>query len=67
MHDATAFNLTRAAYAVNEFSAITGLGRNAIYDAAKTGDLSLTKFGKSTRILAPDGAAFLNRHRRGRV
>ncbi len=53
------FNLTRAAYSVNEILAILPLGRTSLYKAIKDGSLTATKFGKKTLFLAPDVAAFL--------
>jgi hypothetical protein len=57
------FNLTKAAYSVNDFAGITGLGRNMIYKSAKLGELVITKVGKRSLISTPDAVTFLNRHR----
>jgi hypothetical protein len=57
------FNLTRAAYSINDFAYASGVGRNSIYKAVSDGDLLITKLGKRSIITAPDGAAFLNRRR----
>lgn len=54
------FNLTKAAYSINEILEILPLGRTSLYEAINTGQLRATKFGKKTMILAPDMAAFLD-------
>lgn len=53
------FNLTRAAYSVNDLLALLPIGRTSLYAAVKRGELKATKYGKSTWFLAPDVAAFL--------
>jgi excisionase family DNA binding protein len=53
------YNLTRAAYSVNELLEILPLGRTSLYAAIKAGTLKATKLGKKTLFLAPDVAAFL--------
>jgi hypothetical protein len=52
-------NLTKAAYSVKELVDLLPLGRNSIYEAVKSGDLKVTKFGKRTMFLAPHVAEFL--------
>jgi hypothetical protein len=54
------YNLTKAAYSIDELMDILPLGRTKLYAAAGAGNLKLTKFGKRTMVLAPDVAAFLN-------
>jgi hypothetical protein len=54
------YNLTQAAYSVDAFAAATGLGRNSIYKAAKSGELRIVKIGRCSRIVTPDAVAFLN-------
>ena len=53
------YNLTRAAYSVNELLEILPLGRTSLYAAIKAGTLKATKLGKKTLFLAPDVVAFL--------
>lgn len=48
---------TRRTYTVPEAASILGIGRNAAYEAARTGDLPIIRIGK--RILVP--ALALNR------
>lgn len=52
-------NLTKAAYSVRELIELLPLGRNSIYEAVKSGDLKVTKFGKRTMFLAPHVVEFL--------
>jgi hypothetical protein len=52
-------NLTKAAYSVRELVELLPLGRNSIYEAVKSGDLKVTKFGKRTMFLAPHVVEFL--------
>jgi hypothetical protein len=54
------FNLTKPAYSINEVLEIMPFGRTKLYSAIKNGNLTATKFGKSTWILAPDLTAFLS-------
>lgn len=56
-------NLTNAAYSINDFARIVGIGRNKIYEAKSKGELVVTKLGKRSLITAPDGADFINRLR----
>ena len=47
------------AYTVEDFAALTGLGRTRLYEAIKNRQLLARKYGKRTVILAEDGRAFL--------
>jgi hypothetical protein len=49
----------RLAYSVEEFGAVTGLGRTKLYAEIAAGRLRARKAGKRTIILAEDGRAYL--------
>lgn len=57
--DPSNYNLTKAAYSVNELQEILPIGRNKIYSAIKAKQLRVTKFGKRTMFLAPHIVDFL--------
>jgi Helix-turn-helix domain len=57
--------LSKAAYSVNETLEILSIGRTALYESIKAGDLKSVKYGAKTLFLAPDLAAFLNLLRGG--
>jgi excisionase family DNA binding protein len=50
----------KAAHSIPEVCAYTGLGRDGIYRAIRTGQLVARKYGKRTVILDHDLRAFLN-------
>jgi excisionase family DNA binding protein len=49
----------RAALSIAEASVHTGLGRDAIYDAIRSGQLVARKFGRRTLIIDTDLERFL--------
>ena len=49
----------KACYSVNELCVLTGMCRDSIYGAIRTGALPARKFGKRTLILASDLQRFL--------
>lgn len=53
------FNLTRAAYSINDVMEATGLGRHTLYRAISEGRLHPKKEGRSTLILAAELARYL--------
>ena len=57
--DPRAFNLTKAAYSINEVLDNGPCGRTSLYAAIKAGKLRAVKHGKKTIVLAADYAAFL--------
>ena len=54
------FNLTKAAYSVDELLNILPFGRTTLYKAVKAGRLHAVKLGRSTLFRAADVAAFLS-------
>jgi excisionase family DNA binding protein len=52
--------MTKRFYKMTEAVTYTGLSRSVLYEAAKSGDLIITKFGTSTRIEKADLDAFLD-------
>lgn len=56
-------NLTKAAYSIDELTDIIPFGKTKLYAAIKAGDLTVSKYGKKTLVLAPDAAAFLTKLR----
>jgi excisionase family DNA binding protein len=54
------FGLSKVAYSVNEVCELLSISRSTLYNAIREGDLRMTKFGDSTRLLAKDLAAFIN-------
>jgi len=59
----SALGFTKVAYAVDETLELLSIGRTALYEAVKRGDLKRVKFGKKTLFYAADLAAFLTRLR----
>lgn len=57
------YNLTQAAYTIDDFAQIIDTGRNRLYKDVQSGLLVLTKIGKCSRITTPDAVLYLNRLR----
>ena len=53
------FNLSKAAYSVNEVLAILPLKRTSLYKAINSNQLKATKFGNKTIFLVQDIVDFL--------
>jgi hypothetical protein len=51
--------LHRAAHSIPEVCAATGLGRDSVYAAIRTGKLIARKYGRRTVVLDDDMRAFL--------
>jgi len=49
----------RAAHSITEVCAATGLGRDSVYGAIRTGKLIARKYGRRTVVLDDDMRAFL--------
>jgi hypothetical protein len=50
----------RAAHSIPEVCAATGLGRDSVYAAIRTGKLIARKYGRRTVVLDDDMRAFLD-------
>lgn len=48
---------------IDEFAAWQGLGRVTVYKEIKAGRLVVTKYGKASRITAPDAIAYRDARR----
>jgi hypothetical protein len=57
--DPRAYNLTKAAYSINDLLEIGSDRRTALYAAIKAGKLRIVKCGRKSVALAPDYAAYL--------
>ena len=58
---ATIASEVRLAFSINEAARKAGIGRDRIYSAIRSGDLTAKKFGRRTLILATDLDDFLLR------
>ena len=47
------------AYSIDDFCALSGLGRSYVYEAIARGDLEARKAGRRTLILRMDGQRYL--------
>ena len=48
------------AYSVEEFCALSGLGRSFLYEAIRNGDLKARKAGRRTLILSAEAQRYLD-------
>ena len=55
-----AFSLSKAAYSIAEFCALTGIGRTKVYEEILAGRLKAKKAGSRTLITAESGKSWLD-------